>query len=101
MRRAPAGLILTLLVPAPAQAMIAQARPSAAGCSRPEAVQPIEFDAAKYPHIEDHTEGAISRGWPQVLVITRRNEEARRERRLADIPTKAGFDRDEYPPAIG
>jgi hypothetical protein len=41
------------------------------------------------------------RGWPRRLVINRRGADARRERLLRDIPTREGFDRDEYPPAVG
>ena len=35
------------------------------------------------------------------LVLNRRGADARRDRRLEDIPTKDGFHRDEYPPAVG
>jgi hypothetical protein len=34
-------------------------------------------------------------------VLNRPNAEARRERLLRNIPTRDGFDRDEYPPAVG
>jgi hypothetical protein len=45
--------------------------------------------------------GAGQRGWPRRLVVNRRGADARRERVLRDIPTREGFDRDEYPPAVG
>jgi hypothetical protein len=45
--------------------------------------------------------GALRRGWPRRLVVNRRGADARRERALRDIPTREGFDRDEYPPAVG
>jgi hypothetical protein len=35
------------------------------------------------------------------LVLNRRSAEARRDRLLASYPTRRGFDRDEYPPAVG
>ena len=43
----------------------------------------------------------MRRGWPRTLVLNRPGADARRERLLADIPTRDGFDRDEYPPAVG
>jgi hypothetical protein len=44
---------------------------------------------------------AIARGWPRILVVSRPRADDRRDRLMQDIPTKAGFDRDEYPPAVG
>src|SRR4051794_13839298 len=38
---------------------------------------------------------------PAILVVNRPGKDERRDRLLHDIPTKAGFDRDEYPPAVG
>ena len=71
------------------------------GCTRSAIVQPIRFSAAKYPNIMRHTKAAIARGWPSVMVISRRGKEQRRERLLQNIPTRAGFDRDAYPAAVG
>jgi len=34
-------------------------------------------------------------------VLNRRGADARRDRLLGGFPTRAGFDRDEYPPAVG
>jgi hypothetical protein len=42
-----------------------------------------------------------SKLWPVRLVLNRPGADARRERLLEDIPTRDGFDRDEYPPAVG
>jgi hypothetical protein len=36
-----------------------------------------------------------------VLVVNRPGADARRDRLLSDTPTKVGYDRDEYPPAVG
>ena len=44
---------------------------------------------------------AIAKGWPRILVVNRPGKGERRERLLQNIPTKPGFDRDEYPPAVG
>ncbi len=80
--------------------IVPQARASET-CARPQGVQQIEFSRSEYPHIRRHLRGALRRGWPRVLVINRRRADERRDRALAGIPTKDGFDRDEYPPAVG
>ena len=72
-----------------------------AGCQRPAGVQPISFSKTKYPNIRRHAERAIRKGWPSVLVLNRPGADARRDRLLEDFPTRAGHDRDEYPPAVG
>jgi hypothetical protein len=76
----------------------APSKPS--GCSKPSAVQPIGFSKTKYPHIRAHFLAAVAKGWPRILVLNRPGAAARREKLLADIPTKSGYDRDEYPPAL-
>jgi hypothetical protein len=69
------------------------------GCVRPSSVQNIPFSKTKYPHLAAHVQHAIDEGWPSILVLNRTGASQRRDRLLADIPTKAGDDRDEYPPA--
>lgn len=72
-------------------------------CSRPSAVQRLRFSKAKYPNIRRHTEAAIASGWPRVMVLNRKGAAERRDRLLDPVifPTRAGFDRDEYPAAVG
>ena len=70
-------------------------------CSRPTAVQRLRFSASKYPNIRAHVNAAIAKGWPRIMVLNRPRADSRRDRLLEDIPTKAGFDRDEYPAAVG
>jgi hypothetical protein len=70
-------------------------------CSRPSAVQRLSFSSSKYRNIKKHTLAAIADGWPRILVLNRPGADARRDRLLEDIPTRDGFDRDEYPPAVG
>jgi hypothetical protein len=73
-----------------------------ARCVRPAGVQRLVFSAAEYPNIRRHFRRAVlRRGWPRRLVLNRRAADERRERLLRDIPTRDGFDRDEYPPAVG
>jgi hypothetical protein len=75
--------------------------PSNPSCAKPSGVQRISFSATKYPNIRAHFRAAVRRGWPRTLVLNRPGADARRERLLRDIPTRADFDRDEYPPAVG
>jgi Deoxyribonuclease NucA/NucB len=70
-------------------------------CSKPSGVQSISFSATKYPHIRAHFRAAVRKGWPRTLVLNRPGADKRRDRLLKDIPTREGFDRDEYPPAVG
>jgi hypothetical protein len=94
-----AALILTGLVWVPAATTATDAGP--AECVKPSGVQRIVFSAQKFPNVRRHFRGAVRRGWPRRLVVNRRGADARRERVLRDIPTREGFDRDEYPPAVG
>ncbi len=71
------------------------------GCVKPSAVQQVGFSATKYPNIRRHFLKAVRAGWPATLVIDRRGTDERRDRLLANIATRAGYDRDEYPPAMG
>jgi hypothetical protein len=70
-------------------------------CTRPQGVQRIVFSRAKYPNIRRHYILAVGKGWPRVMVVNRRGADARRDRLLEGIPTRAGYDRDEYPAAVG
>ena len=56
------------------------------------------------PRIPEHPQ-ALPRsgqaGWARRLVLNRRGADARRDRLLENYPIRPGFDRDEYPPAVG
>jgi hypothetical protein len=88
-------LLIALAAASPATASGART------CVRPDKVQRIAFDAAKYPTIRRHVLDAVGAGWPRTLVISRTGAAARRDRLLEGVPTRDGFDRDEYPPAVG
>lgn len=89
-------------LPCPCSTKRAQSTPPRErSCSKPRGVQDIVFSAARYPNIAAHTRRAIRRGWPRVLVVHRRKAGVRRDRALEGFPTRPGYDRDEYPPAIG
>lgn len=73
------------------------------GCSRPSTVQQIVFSRARYLGIRRHYMRAVRKGWPRILIVNRPNADERRDRLLDEsgLPARAGFDRDEYPPAVG
>ena len=100
-RRPTILLALALGVFAVLPARITEADTGAASCMKPSELQRLVFSAAKYPNVRRHFRGAVRRGWPRRLVLNRRGADGRRERLLRDIPTRDGFDRDEYPPAVG
>ncbi len=75
--------------------------PKKPSCTKPRAVQRISFSKTKYPNVRRHFRGAVRRGWPRILVVNRPGADARRDRLLEDYETRDGFDRDEYPPAVG
>jgi hypothetical protein len=70
-------------------------------CIKPKTVQNITFSASKYRKIRQHFLKALRKGWPRILVLNRPGAAARRARLLTDVPTRDGYDRDEYPPAVG
>jgi hypothetical protein len=72
-----------------------------AGCKRPSSVVSISFSKTKFPHVRAHELSAVARGYPRVLVLERDGASQRREHLLANVPTRPGFDRDEFPPAVG
>jgi hypothetical protein len=74
---------------------------SKTSCIKPSSVQNVTFSSTKYPTIRQHFPKALRKGWPRILVINRPGADARRARLLEDVPTRDGYDRDEYPPAVG
>jgi hypothetical protein len=72
-----------------------------ASCIRQAGVKRLIFSKTKYPNIRRHVMAAIKMGWPRVMVLNRKGTAARRKRLLEDIPTRPGFDRDEYPADVG
>ncbi len=74
---------------------------SEVGCQRPSGVQNIGFSATKYRNIRRHFLEALRSGWPATLVLKRSGASERRDRLLIGVSTRKGYDRDEYPPAVG
>jgi len=69
-------------------------------CVTPEGVANITFSRTKYPNIRRHYAEAVRAGWPRVLTLNREGADRRRDLLLTGIATRAGMDRDEYPPAV-
>jgi hypothetical protein len=70
------------------------------GCKRPSGVVSIGFSKTKFPTIRSHELSAIRHGYPRVLTIERDGASQRREHLLESVPTRPGYDRDEWPAAV-
>lgn len=60
----------------------------------------LEFPADRFPQTAAHIASAILAGESAVCTIDRDGADERREQSLAGIPTKEGYDRDEWPMAV-
>jgi hypothetical protein len=69
-------------------------------CTITTKVVVVDLDDVKHRHIIDHALDARRNGKPRILHIRRDEADANRRASLKGIPTKPGFDRDEYPPAM-
>jgi Deoxyribonuclease NucA/NucB len=69
-------------------------------CRRVRRVVVVRIAARRYPHTADHILDAIAAGKPRLLRLDRAGADANREEALQGIPTRDGYDRDEYPPAV-
>lgn len=60
----------------------------------------ISFPADRYPETAEHIQKAIEAGESAICTIDREGAEDNRKESLAGIPTKDGYDRDEWPMAM-
>jgi len=60
----------------------------------------IDFPEEKYPETAKHILNAIAKGESPICTIDRDSAGENREQSLSGIPTKSGFDRDEWPMAM-
>jgi hypothetical protein len=60
----------------------------------------LHFPASKYPETAAHIQAAIKNGKSAVCTIDRPKADDNRDASLTGIPTKNGFDRDEWPMAM-
>lgn len=65
-----------------------------------DVAQVIEFPSNKYPETGAHIKEAIEKGKTDICTIDRKGAADRRKKSLAEVPTKKGYDRDEYPMAM-
>jgi hypothetical protein len=93
-----AAFLVSALVLAASGAQAAPQNQAARTLSRKLVV--IDLDEVKHRHILDHAFDARRKGHPRVLLHRRYEARANRHASLRGIPTKPGYDRDEYPPAM-
>ncbi|MBP1992559.1 hypothetical protein J2Z66_004168 [Paenibacillus eucommiae] len=60
----------------------------------------LEFPVDKYPETAAHIQAAIAKGQSAICSIDRGGADKNREESLKGLPTKSGFDRDEWPMAM-
>lgn len=60
----------------------------------------LEFPADKYPETAAHIKAAIAKGESAICTVDRDGADANRDESLKGIPTKDGYDRDEWPMAM-
>lgn len=69
-------------------------------CRRKKHPVVVVIDRRAYPYTTAHIRVAIQNGKETILHIDRAGATENRKQSLRGIPTKHGFDRDEYPPAM-
>jgi hypothetical protein len=60
----------------------------------------LTFPSSRYPETASHIRDAIADGHSAVCTIDRSGADERREESLKGVPTKSGYDRDEWPMAM-
>ncbi|SDX96425.1 NucA/NucB deoxyribonuclease domain-containing protein [Thermoactinomyces sp. DSM 45892] len=65
-----------------------------------ESIPVIELPSAEYPETAQHVEEAILKGKTDLCTVDREGADQRRKESLEGIPTKKGYDRDEFPMAV-
>ena len=66
----------------------------------PQDIVQLEFPVDRYPETAEHIQDAIKAGQPDTCTIDRSGAEENRGESLKGIPTKKGYDRDEWPMAM-
>jgi len=73
---------------------------TASACTRVALPVVVNLDDIKHADLINHERKAIEHGQPRQLTLERDGAARRRTEDLRGIPTRTGFDRDEYPPAF-
>lgn len=69
-------------------------------CRRYRGIVRVKLSRRKHRAVRRHVRVAVRKGWPRVTRIWRPGADRRRDRALRGIPTKSGYDRDEWPMAM-
>lgn len=79
-------------------------------CERRDAPVVVKLPSSRWPHIADHVNDAVHAGvhkddrvakaYPSMLHIDRAGADENRRLSLRGVPTRKGYDRDEYPMAL-
>lgn len=70
------------------------------GCTTQTRSVVVDLDNQKHRRVLRHVWTAVRHGHPRILHIDRVEADANRAAAVQGTPTKPGFDRDEYPPAM-
>ncbi|TXK85808.1 NucA/NucB deoxyribonuclease domain-containing protein [Paenibacillus sp. N3.4] len=60
----------------------------------------LSVPSERFPETAAHIKSAIRHGEPDICTIDRKGAEENRKHSLKGVPTKKGFDRDEFPMAM-
>lgn len=60
----------------------------------------LEFPSQRFPETAAHIQAAVENGHSSICTIDRKGADQNRDESLRGIPTKRGFDRDEWPMAM-
>ncbi|MEK3658663.1 NucA/NucB deoxyribonuclease domain-containing protein [Paenibacillus sp. FSL R5-0744] len=74
--------------------------PSAPSSTSDSEVVQLIFPSDRYPETAKHIQDAIAKGESATCTINREQAEDNRKESLKGIPTKKGYDRDEWPMAM-
>lgn len=84
--------LMTITVAAPAQA----------SCTRTNAIIRIPLTSARHSTVIAHANYAIRvKHYPRIMILNRAGAASRRTALLKGVVTRPGYDRDEYPAAVG
>lgn len=76
------------------------AQSPAPACTRISLPVVVNLDDIRHAELIAHERAAIENGQPRTVTLERDNAAERRREDLRGIPTRPGFDRDEWPPAF-
>ncbi len=77
-----------------------QGQPNTPSSPSDSNVVQLEFPSDRYPETAKHIQDAIASGESSTCTINRDQAEENRSKSLKGIPTKKGYDRDEWPMAM-